>query len=87
MSARRPRTGGFAASLSASRYKSVSDKFKQRPSSAGTRSFRSSRSNSANGNSGSNMDRFHAHLRASLRVSKLRASGDNSLQNGAAGQS
>ena len=71
--------GGFAASLSASRYKSVSDKFKQRPSSAGTRSFRSSRSSSANGNSGSNMDRFHAHLRASLRVSKLRASGDNSL--------
>ena len=79
MSARRPRTGGFAASLSASRYKSVSDKFKQRPSSAGPRSFRGSRSSNANGNAGSNMDRFHAHLRASLKVSKLRASGDNSL--------
>ena len=79
MSARRPRTGGFAASLSASRYKSVNDKFKQRPSSAGPRSFRGSRSNNANGNAGSNMDRFHAHLRASLKVSKLRASGDNSL--------
>ena len=39
MSARRPRTGGFAASLSASRYKSVSDKFKQRPSSAGHEVF------------------------------------------------
>ena len=57
----------------------MSDKFKQRPSSAGARSFRSGRASGTSGNAGSNMDRFHAHLRASLKVSKLRASGDNSL--------
>ena len=57
----------------------MSDKFKQRPSSAGPRSFRGSRSSNGNGNAGSNMDRFHAHLRASLKVSKLRASGNDSL--------
>lgn len=65
MSTRRPRTGGFAASLSSNRYSNVSDKFKG-VSGNGKHGF-AKRNDSAIDYS----ERFHASLRASLKVSQF----------------
>ena len=77
MTTRRPRTGGFASSLSSSRYNNVSEKFK---SVSSGRFGVAKRSKPALDYS----QRFHESLRASLKVSQLgRESG---AKNGVVGE-
>ena len=67
----RPRTGGFSSSVSSSRYNKVDDKFKVRAQSARREQNRGMDANA----------RFHAALRASLKVSTFHAHGDSQRVN------